>query len=121
MRLLLQPQLYESVINDRYLKLCTEACAGVCETYKRLHDRFPVSFSTISVQTVFLAGKFFFREIQFVITPFRSPECVKCWLTYRRFNVNLLRMGVAIQYRHQKHVCVVRLQYPTVHNDRTLA
>jgi hypothetical protein len=55
-RLLLQPQLYESVINEAYLKLCTEACIGICETYRRLHDYFPVAFSTLSLQTVFLAG-----------------------------------------------------------------
>ncbi|RDW58435.1 hypothetical protein BP5796_12365 [Coleophoma crateriformis] len=55
-RLLLQPQLYEPVINERYLNLCTEACKGICETYRRLHDYFPVAFSTLSLQTVFLAG-----------------------------------------------------------------
>ncbi|KAE9370898.1 hypothetical protein N431DRAFT_510353 [Stipitochalara longipes BDJ] len=55
-RLLLQPQLYESDINERYLKLFTEACIGVCETFRRLHDYFPVPFSTLLLQTVFLAG-----------------------------------------------------------------
>jgi hypothetical protein len=56
-RLLLQPQLYETVINERYLTLATEACVGICETYRRLHDYFPVAFSTLSLQTVFLAGE----------------------------------------------------------------
>lgn len=56
-RLLLQPQLYETEINERYLTLCTEACVGVCDTYRRLHDHSTVAFSTISIQTIFLAGE----------------------------------------------------------------
>ncbi|RDW88310.1 hypothetical protein BP6252_00342 [Coleophoma cylindrospora] len=55
-RLLLQPQLYEVVINPRYLKLCTEACSGVCETYRLLHDSQVIAFSTLTLQSVFLAG-----------------------------------------------------------------
>jgi hypothetical protein len=56
MRLLLQPQLYETVINPHYLELSIIACEGVCETYKRLHHRMPLAFSSVSLQTVFLAG-----------------------------------------------------------------
>lgn len=55
-RLLLQPQLYKKSINPRYLQLCTQACSGVCETFRRVHDSMPVAFSTLSLQTVFLAG-----------------------------------------------------------------
>lgn len=55
-RLLLQPQLYEAAINERFLGLSTDACIGICETYRRLHDSFPVAFSTLSLQTVFIAG-----------------------------------------------------------------
>jgi hypothetical protein len=55
-RLLLQPQLYGETINERYFKLCIEACGGICETYKRLHHRMPLAFTTVSLQNVFLAG-----------------------------------------------------------------
>lgn len=55
-RVLLQPRLYEKKINPRYLGLCAEACRGVCETYKRLHYRIPLVFTSVSLQTVFLAG-----------------------------------------------------------------
>lgn len=55
-RVLLQPRLYEKTINPRYLDLCAEACRGVCEVYKRLHYRIPLVFSSMSLQTVFLAG-----------------------------------------------------------------
>lgn len=56
-RVLLQPRLYEKQINQRYLELCAEACREVCETYKRLHYRIPLVFTSVSLQTVFLAGK----------------------------------------------------------------
>ena len=124
-RLLLQPQLYEGVVNERYLKLCTEACAGLCESYKRLHDRFPVSFSTISVQTVFLAGKILSRpynsQTSFWLVLLGRPRHIGPWLTYRRLNASLLHMAGTINYGDQKHVRLVRLQHPTIHNDRTLA
>ncbi|KAH6669955.1 fungal-specific transcription factor domain-containing protein [Halenospora varia] len=55
-RVLLQPRLYENTINKRYLSLCADACRGVCETYKRLHYRIPLAFTSVSLQTVFLAG-----------------------------------------------------------------
>jgi hypothetical protein len=56
-RLLLYPQLSESPVNMKYLKLCVDACGGVCRTYKRLHHQFSIGFSTLSIQSVFLAGK----------------------------------------------------------------
>jgi hypothetical protein len=57
-RLLLYPQLLvtDSPVNMEYLKLCAEACGGVCQAYKRLHHKFAVGFSTLSIQSVFLAG-----------------------------------------------------------------
>jgi hypothetical protein len=55
-RVLLQPRLYEKTIDPRYLELCAEACRGVCEVYKQLHARIPLVFSSVSLQTVFLAG-----------------------------------------------------------------
>lgn len=55
-RILLQPRLYESAINQRYLDLCAEACRSVCQVYKRLHTKIPLVYSSVSLQTVFLAG-----------------------------------------------------------------
>lgn len=63
-RILLQPRLYETVINKRYLDLCAEACRGLCETYKQLHYRIPLVFTSVSLQTVFLAGKFRFLDFK---------------------------------------------------------
>lgn len=62
-RLLLQPQLYEAIINKRHLELCIEACSGICERYRRLHDHLPVAFLTLSLQTIFLAGKHNWRIV----------------------------------------------------------
>lgn len=56
LRVLLQPRLYEQHIDQRYLDLCAEACRGVCQTYKRLHQRIPLAFTSVSLQSVFLAG-----------------------------------------------------------------
>ncbi|KFA70194.1 hypothetical protein S40285_04420 [Stachybotrys chlorohalonatus IBT 40285] len=55
-RTLLQPRLYEKNIPERYLELCAEACRGVCQTYKRLHTKLPIAFTSLSLQSVFLAG-----------------------------------------------------------------
>lgn len=57
LRILLQPRLYEKNVQDTYMEHCAEACRGVCETYKRLHTKLPVSFTSLSLQSVFLAGK----------------------------------------------------------------
>jgi hypothetical protein len=57
-RLLLYPQLIESPVNMEYLKICADACGGVCKAYKRLHHKFSIGFSTLSIQSVFLAGMF---------------------------------------------------------------
>jgi hypothetical protein len=59
-RVLLQPRLYEKTINERYLLICAEACRGICETYKRLHSRLAISFTSFSLQSVFLSGMFAF-------------------------------------------------------------
>lgn len=55
-RYLLYPKLAEQPINMRYLKNCADACAGVLTDYRRLHQVFPVGFSALSIQSVFLAG-----------------------------------------------------------------
>ena len=55
-RYLVYPKLAEIPVNMRYLKICADACAGVLSDYRRLHQRFPVGFSALSIQSVFLAG-----------------------------------------------------------------
>lgn len=56
-RFLLYPQLAEMPVNLRYLELCAAACAGIISGYRRLHHVFPVGFSALSIQSVFLAGE----------------------------------------------------------------
>ncbi|RDW58443.1 hypothetical protein BP5796_12373 [Coleophoma crateriformis] len=55
-RCLLFPQLSEPLLNLQYVKLCAEACAGVCETYKRLYRTLKPGYNPLSLQSVFLAG-----------------------------------------------------------------
>ncbi|KAK5265338.1 hypothetical protein LTR96_009240 [Exophiala xenobiotica] len=56
-RLLLFPQLTQAVVDSRYLKLCAEACAGVCTSYKNLHDySSSICYSPVATQSLFLAG-----------------------------------------------------------------
>jgi hypothetical protein len=57
-RLLLYPLLSRPVLSLQYLKLCAEACAGICEAYKRLHRKLKADYSPLSLQSVFLAGNF---------------------------------------------------------------
>lgn len=56
-RVLVQPRLYRAPIEEKYLNICIEACRGVCESYKELHYKLPVAFTSLSLQSVFLAGK----------------------------------------------------------------
>lgn len=42
--------------NPRFLKACAEACGGVTQTYKTLHQSLPVGYSLMALQTVFMAG-----------------------------------------------------------------
>ena len=55
-RVLIQPRLYRAPIDEKYLGICIEACRGVCESYKELHYKLPVAFTSLSLQSVFLAG-----------------------------------------------------------------
>ncbi|RYP51832.1 hypothetical protein DL768_002908 [Monosporascus sp. mg162] len=55
-RYLLYPKLAEQPVKPHYLKLCADACAGVLSDYRRLYHVFPVGFSALSIQSVFLAG-----------------------------------------------------------------
>lgn len=57
-RFLLYPTLAEVPVNSQYLKLCAEACSGIISDYRRLHHIFPVGFSALSIQSVFLAGEY---------------------------------------------------------------
>ncbi|KAH8899855.1 hypothetical protein GQ53DRAFT_203201 [Thozetella sp. PMI_491] len=43
-------------VNMNYLRLCADACAGIAHDYRQLHRIFPVGFSALSIQSVFLAG-----------------------------------------------------------------
>ncbi|KAK8056216.1 transcriptional regulatory protein [Apiospora rasikravindrae] len=55
-RFLLYPRLAKSPTNMKYLELCANACSGIITDYRRLHHVFPVGFSALSIQSVFLAG-----------------------------------------------------------------
>ncbi|KAF3016104.1 hypothetical protein E8E14_002041 [Neopestalotiopsis sp. 37M] len=55
-RFLLYPTLAEVPVNMQYVKLCADACAGIICDYRRLHHIFPVGFSALSIQSMFLAG-----------------------------------------------------------------
>jgi hypothetical protein len=65
-RFLLYPSLAETPVNMQYIKLCASACAGIIAGYRRLHHVFPVGFSALSIQSVFLAGK--------IVLPYRHCE-----------------------------------------------
>ncbi|KAI1802406.1 fungal-specific transcription factor domain-containing protein [Daldinia bambusicola] len=55
-RFLLYPQLAKIPVNMHYLKMCADACIGIITDYRRLHQTFPIGFSALSIQSVFLAG-----------------------------------------------------------------
>lgn len=55
-RLLIYPQLSETNLNLSYLKICADACAGICEAYKRLHRLARTDCSPFAVQALFLTG-----------------------------------------------------------------
>ncbi|KAK7970642.1 hypothetical protein PG988_009715 [Apiospora saccharicola] len=55
-RFLLYPRLAKTPMNMKYLELCANACSGIIADYRRLHHVFPVGFSALSIQSVFLAG-----------------------------------------------------------------
>jgi hypothetical protein len=56
LRLLLYPQLSERNLDLDYLKLCANACAGICAAYKRLHRIGRADCSPFAVQALFLTG-----------------------------------------------------------------
>lgn len=111
-RLLLYPQLTESPVNIEYLRICAEACGGVCIAYKRLHHKFSIGFSTLSIQSVFLAGSNF-------LAPFCRFER-KLILGYSRFDSGLLRLACSLK-RSRCNRSPHRLQHYIVCDDRTVA
>jgi hypothetical protein len=77
LRLLLYPQISKKQVNPRFLKACADSCAGVCGTYKRLHQSMAVGYSMMALQTVFMAGTC--KEIHITnsfANKFRSHACL---------------------------------------------
>ena len=92
-RVLVQPRLYKAPIDARYLNICIEACRGVCETYKELHYKLPVAFTSLSLQSVFLAGM-----------PLPSAKIgPHCHMTdkHPRFDAHLLHVA---RYEHESQL-----------------
>jgi hypothetical protein len=58
LRFLLHPSLSASKPNLRFIQKCAEACGGVCQTYKKLHQNIAVGFSLMALHSVFLAGTY---------------------------------------------------------------
>ncbi|KAF2769755.1 hypothetical protein EJ03DRAFT_87887 [Teratosphaeria nubilosa] len=56
LRFLLHPHISAPDPHLHYLERCVEACAGVCQTYKRLHQNVTVGFSLMALHSVFFAG-----------------------------------------------------------------
>ncbi|KAF2400581.1 hypothetical protein EJ06DRAFT_581691 [Trichodelitschia bisporula] len=56
LRFLLHPVLSAPTAHHRLIKKCAEACGGVCQTYKKLHQSISVGFSLMALHSVFLAG-----------------------------------------------------------------
>ncbi|PVH96033.1 hypothetical protein DM02DRAFT_632338 [Periconia macrospinosa] len=56
-RFLLYPYLLSGKhIDPACLQKCVDACGGVCQTYKRLHQKSSVGFSLMALHSIFLAG-----------------------------------------------------------------
>lgn len=56
LRFLFHPLLSAPDANINFIRKCAEACGGVCETYKKLHQNISVGFSLMALHSVFLAG-----------------------------------------------------------------
>jgi hypothetical protein len=56
-RFLLYPIILSADVADiNCLRRCAQACAGVCQTYKKLHQEVPVGFSVMALHSIFIAG-----------------------------------------------------------------
>ncbi|KAK7937985.1 uncharacterized protein PG986_014853 [Apiospora aurea] len=53
---LLRPFLLLGEFQTKFVRRCTDACGGVCRTYKKLHQAMPIGFSFIDLVSVFSAG-----------------------------------------------------------------
>lgn len=66
LRFLLHPHLSSPTPNTQLIQRCADACGGVCQVYKRLHQDVSVGFSLMALHSIFLAGKpihfHFFKE-----------------------------------------------------------
>lgn len=62
LRFLLHPLLSIPETSIDLIKRCAEACGGVCETYKKLHQNISVGFSLMALHSVFLSGKLLFSS-----------------------------------------------------------
>lgn len=58
LRFLLHPLLSGPNTPLEFILKCAEACGGVCQTYKKLHQNISVGFSLMALHSVFLAGTF---------------------------------------------------------------
>lgn len=91
-RFLLYPQLAETPVNMHYIKVCSDACAGIISDYRRLHHVFPVGFSALSIQSVFMAGMAFLSfcpfslQSHYVLTNDPGLTMIYCaWLAPANF------------------------------------
>jgi len=57
LRFLLHPLLSGPQTPLSFITRCAEACGGVCQTYKKLHQSISVGFSLMALHSVFLAGR----------------------------------------------------------------
>ncbi|KIW05924.1 uncharacterized protein PV09_03117 [Verruconis gallopava] len=55
-RLLLYSQLSKKELNMQYLRICADACAGLCGAYKRLNRARRADCSPLALQSLFLCG-----------------------------------------------------------------
>src|SRR5689334_23269960 len=56
-RFLLYPIILSHEAADiNWVKRCAQACAGVCQTYKKLHQAVPVGFTVMALHSIFIAG-----------------------------------------------------------------
>jgi hypothetical protein len=91
LRFLLHPLLSAPKAHLRFILKCAEACGGVCQTYKKLHQGISVGFSLMALHSVFLAGKF-----------------DKCYCGYfskaHRLDFGLLRVAITFRGLHHQDI-----------------
>jgi hypothetical protein len=78
MRYLLHVQVSPANAQDQYLKMAMDACGGLCQSYKRLHQVVAVGFSLMGLHSVFFAG------LTMLYCAWKAPAAV---LTHRTRNM----------------------------------